>query len=93
MKTSTSILRTLLLTGGLVSVLAFSAHAQTTGSTTQVTPSSTSTTPEKGIGPAPANSPQKQILSTALSPETRQKLQQAMNSYNPAPATTAPAAK
>lgn len=47
-----------------------SSFAQTTNApaTTQVTPSSTAaaTSPAK-IGPAPANSPQKQILNTALS--------------------------
>jgi hypothetical protein len=61
---------------------ALSASAQTAApTTTQVTPSSTApaTTPAK-IGPAPANSPQKQILNSALSPETKSTLQQAMNS-------------
>ena len=88
MKTSSSILRAVLLTGVLVGLGTLHSSAQSTGSTTQVTPSSTTTTPAKAIGPAPANSPQKQILSSSLSPETRQTLQQAMNSYNPAPATT-----
>ena len=36
----------------------------------------------KGIGPAPANTPQHQILNSALSPQTRQTLQQAMNSVS-----------
>ena len=86
MKTSSSFLRTLLLTGGFVGFVALSAHAQSTGTTTQVTPTSTATAPAKAIGPAPANSTQKQILASALSPETRDTLQQAMNSYNPEPA-------
>jgi hypothetical protein len=71
---------------------AVSALAQNAGSATQVTPSSTA--PAKGIGPAPANSKQNHILKGALSPETRQTLQEAMNSYSPADATRpAPTAK
>jgi len=93
MKNTSSILRTLLLTGGLVVFVAFGATAQTTGGPTQVTPSSTATTPAKAIGPAPSNSPQKQILSSALSPETRQTLKQAMDSYIPEPAKPTAAGK
>ena len=51
----------------------------------QDNPAKPATAPAKAIGPAPANTPQHQILNTALSPETRQTLQQAMNSA-PAPA-------
>jgi len=35
-----------------------------------------------GIGPAPANTKQHQILDGALSPKTRQTLQEAMNSVS-----------
>jgi hypothetical protein len=72
-------MKTLLLAALLGTAL--SASAQTAPGTTQVTPSSTAsaTSPAK-IGPPPANSPQKQILNTALSPETRSTLQEAMNS-------------
>jgi hypothetical protein len=84
MKTSSPIRRSLLLTIALAALAVLPAGAQTTGSTTQVTPGATATGPAKGIGPAPANSPQHQILTTALSPETRQTLQDAMNSV-PAP--------
>jgi hypothetical protein len=81
MKTSSPIRRSLLLTIALAALAVLPAGAQ---STTQVTPGATATGPAKGIGPAPANSPQHQILTTALSPETRQTLQDAMNSV-PAP--------
>ena len=77
-------MKTLLLAALLCTLGMVSASAQTTNAApapTQVTPSSTApaTSPAK-IGPAPANSPQKQILNSALSPETRTTLQQAMNS-------------
>ena len=79
-------MKKLLLALLLGALSAVSAPAQTTNAapapaTTQVTPTSTApaASPAK-IGPAPANSPQKQILNTALSPETRSTLQQAMNS-------------
>jgi hypothetical protein len=43
--------------------------------------------PASAIGPAPVNSKQHQILNSALSPETRQTLQAAMDSVgSPAPA-------
>jgi hypothetical protein len=87
MKTSSPIRRSLLLITALASLAIFSAGAQTTGSTTQITPGATATGPAKGIGAAPANSPQHQILTTALSPETRQTLQDAMNSV-PAPVSS-----
>ena len=76
-------MKTLLLAAALCTLSALAATAQTAPApaTTQVTPTSTApATPAAKIGPAPANSPQKQILSTALSPETRSTLQQAMNS-------------
>jgi hypothetical protein len=45
--------------------------------------------PPSNIGPAPANSKQHKILTGALSPETRQTLQQAMDSAGSAvPAAT-----
>ena len=62
-------------------ILTTSSALSLTAQTTQVTPTSTApATPAAKIGPAPANSPQKQILNSALSPETRSTLQQAMNS-------------
>jgi hypothetical protein len=70
------------LATALFSICVFSAMAQNTGSTTQVSPSSTA--PAKGIGPAPANTKQNHILNSALSAETRQTLQQAMNSVQTA---------
>jgi hypothetical protein len=64
-------------------LFALSALAQNSSSVTQVGPGSTASgSPAKGIGPAPANSKQHQILSGALSPQTRQTLQQAMNSVH-----------
>jgi hypothetical protein len=84
MKKPSPIWRSLLLLAAMAGLAVFSAGAQTTGSTTQVTPGATAPGPTKGIGPAPANSPQHEILTTALSPETRQTLQDAMNSI-PAP--------
>jgi hypothetical protein len=95
MKTSSPICHGLLLTGALalLNVGGSSAYAQTaapatttTTTTTQVTPTTTSTGPVKAIGVAPANSPQDQILKSALSSDTRETLQAAMNSA-PAPAT------
>jgi hypothetical protein len=75
-------MKTLLLAALLGSFSAVAALAQTAApGTTQVTPTSTApaTSPAK-IGPPPANSQQAQILHSALSPETRSTLQQAMNS-------------
>jgi len=70
-------MKTVLLAAILGTIGILTATAQTT----QVTPTSTApATPAAKIGPAPANSPQKQILNGALSPETRSTLQQAMNS-------------
>ena len=87
MKTCPSILRAIALSGVLYGFCALTGDAQT--ATSSVTPTSTATTPGKAIGPAPANSKQKEILSDALSPQTRQTLQEAMNSYDPAPAKSA----
>jgi hypothetical protein len=86
-------MKTLLLTAILCSFSAIAAFAQTAPATTQVTPTSTApaTSPAK-IGPPPANSQQAQILHSALSPETRSTLQDAMNSA-PAPAPAKPASK
>jgi len=63
-------------------LFAISALGQT--ASTQISPGSTAAPPAKGIGPAAANTPQHQILTSALSPETRQTLQEAMNSVHPA---------
>ena len=67
---------------GLISSLfALSALAQTTNSTGQVGPgSAASISPAQGIGPAIANTPQHQAPDGALTSETRQTLQEAMNS-------------
>jgi hypothetical protein len=80
------------LTTAFSCLFALSALAQNSSPVTQVGPGATAstTTPAKGIGPAPANSKQHQILTSALSPKTRQTLQQAMNSV--ATAITAPPA-
>jgi len=78
MNISSSLRSTFILAGALTCLCALTAHAQTVA--TQVTPTSTATSPAKAIGPAPANSTQHQILSKALSPETRQTLQEAMSS-------------
>ena len=74
-------------------LFALSAQAQNSSPVTQIGPNSvTSVGPAKGIGPAPANTKQHQILTSALSPQTRQTLQEAMNSArasdteHPAPA-------
>jgi hypothetical protein len=76
------LLRQDLLAAAFFCLLALSAFGQVSNAPTQITPGATlpSGTPAKPIGAAPANSPQHQILSSALSPETRQTLQQAMNS-------------
>jgi len=72
----------IILTAAVSCLFTLSASAQTT----QVTPGATApATTTQSIGPAPASGPQHQILTTALSPQTRQTLQQAMNSA-PAPA-------
>jgi hypothetical protein len=65
------------LTGIFSTVLACSALAQT------ATPATA------GIGPAPTNTKPHHILDGALSPHTRQTLQQAMNSFPVADTTTA----
>lgn len=58
------------------------ALAQNASATPQISPGAAA--PARGIGPAPANSKQNHILNSALSPETRQTLQEAMNSYSTA---------
>jgi hypothetical protein len=71
----------LILAGAFSCLFALSASAQNAGSTTQITPGTTATAPPtKGIGPAPANTKQGKILDGALSSQTRQTLQEAMNS-------------
>jgi hypothetical protein len=73
----------IVLTGAFSCLFAISALAQ-----------NASPAPTKGIGPAPANSKQHQILNGALSPQTRQTLQEAMNSARAADtARPAPPAK
>jgi hypothetical protein len=73
-------------------VLVVPALAQNADATTRISPGTTA--PVKGIGPAPANSKQNHILKGALSPETRQTLQKAMNSSSTADTThPAPSAK
>jgi hypothetical protein len=52
----------------LALLVSLSAHAQTA--------------PDKGIGSAPEHSRQHQILTHALSPETRSTLQEAMDSFS-----------
>ncbi len=73
-------------------LLTASALAQTAGTTTPVIPGATAVGPAKAIGPAPANSPQQQTLNSALSSQTRETLQEAMNSH-PADLHPASAAK
>jgi hypothetical protein len=83
------------LTAVFSCLFALSALAQNSSPVTQVGPNSTANvSPAKGIGPAPANSKQHQILTGALSPQTRQTLQEAMNSVRAAiTAPPAPPAK
>jgi hypothetical protein len=88
---SRSTWREVLLAGAFSCAFALAAQAQTSNSTSQVGPGSTAqVSPAKGIGAAPVNTKQHQILNGALSPQTRQTLQEAMNSV-PAPDTTHPA--
>lgn len=88
---SKSIPGKVLLTGAFSCVFALAALAQTTNTTTQVVPDSVATgSPTKAIGPAPANTPQNDILDGALSSKTRRTLQEAMNSV-PAASTAHPA--
>jgi hypothetical protein len=69
----------LVLAAVLSSIFIFTAVAQNAASTV-VGPSTPA--PAKGIGPAPANSKQNHILNSALSSDTLQTLQEAMNSYS-----------
>jgi len=88
---SKSILGKVLLTGAFSCAFALAALAQNANNTSQVVPGSVATgSPTKAIGPAPANTPQNHILNGALSPKTRQTLQEAMNSV-PAESTAHPA--
>ena len=88
---SKSILGKVLLTGAFFCAVALTALAQNANNTSQVVPGSVATGMRtKSIGPAPANTPQNHILDGALSPQTRQTLQEAMNSV-PAASTARPA--
>jgi hypothetical protein len=87
-------MKTFFFTVTLTCLFALPALAQNSGAVTQVGPNSAATGPVKAIGPAPANSPQKQVLDSALSSQTRQTLQEAMNSYHaPDASHPAPSAK
>jgi hypothetical protein len=79
---SGSVWREVLLIGAFSCLFALSASAQNSTPASQVVPGSTaSTSSTKGIGPAPAHTPQSHLLNdVALSPQTRQTLQEAMNS-------------
>ena len=72
----------LISTGVLSCVFAASALAQTASPPSQVGPGATPAAgaDKKAIGPAAANTPQDHILTGALSPHTRQTLQEAMDS-------------
>ena len=71
----------MILAGVLVFSIGFSAPAQTTA--TQITPGTTgSNAPAQGIG-GPGTGVTKQALDSALSPETRQTLAEAMKSVDP----------
>ena len=88
---SKSLLGKVLLTGAFSCAFALAALAQNTNNPSQVVPGSVANgSPTKAIGPAPANTPQNHILNGALSPQTRQTLQEAMNSV-PAASTAPPA--
>ena len=69
------------LTGAFSCAFALSALAQNASPASQIGPgSAASVSPAKGIGPAPVNTKQHQILTGALSLQTRQTLQEAMDS-------------
>ena len=71
----------ILVTAVFSCLFALSVLAQNSSPAAQVGPgSAVSVSPAKGIGPAPAHSKQGQILDGALSLQTRQTLQEAMNS-------------
>ena len=72
----------ILLAGVFSCLFALSALAQNASSTSQVGPGDAAATvsPTQRIGPASTNTKQHQILSGALSSQTRQTLQEAMNS-------------
>lgn len=80
--------RKILFLGAISSLCTFSALGQNAAPVAQIGPNSTASgSSAKGIGPAPVNTKQHQILSSALSSQTRQTLQEAMNSV---PVETAP---
>jgi hypothetical protein len=71
----------ILLTAVFSTICTLTVLAQNASPVTQITPTSTAaTSPAKSIGPAPANTQQGKIIDGALSPQTRQTLQEAMNS-------------
>ena len=71
----------ILLAGVFSCLFALSALAQNASPASQIGPgSAASVSPAKGIGPAPVNTKQHQILTGALSLQTRQTLQEAMDS-------------
>jgi hypothetical protein len=74
-------IKTFLAAGAFSCLFALSALAQTSSSTTQISPGAT-VSPTQGIGTAPANTKQGKIIDSALSAETRQTLQEAMNSVS-----------
>ena len=82
------------MTGFFLCLLALSAVAQNAGPTTQVGPGAApSASATKGIGPAAPNTPQNHILNGALSTQTRQTLQEAMNSARTSDTSHVPPAK
>jgi hypothetical protein len=83
------LIRHLLLSGVLFGLLGLSVQAQSTNSATTITPGATlpPAAPAKPIGPAPANTEQSHILTTALSSHTRETLREAMESYSPSPSS------
>ena len=77
------------LTAALVGLIGISALAQNSGTTGQIVPGATgSITPTQGVTPT-AVKPPPHLMDDALSPQTRQTLQEAMNSVE-APVVTMP---
>lgn len=73
---------------GFSGLLVITALAQNAVPAAQVSPgTAASISPQQGIGAAPANTPQHEMLNGALSPETRQALAEAMAEYPTADTT------